>query len=77
VAGVSRHDPKTTHVSTPPRQHKQAGRLHRKCLSLLVFYTLTVLVLRYAFDVELPNPLKDWRHYLGRIPAITVSGFDP
>jgi hypothetical protein len=25
---------------------------------LLIFYTLAVLVLRYAFDVELPNPFK-------------------
>jgi hypothetical protein len=46
---------------------------------LLIFYTLTVLVLQYAFDVELPNPVKflpsHWRHYLGGIPAITVPEF--
>jgi hypothetical protein len=61
-----------------PRRHPSSKLVIfiANALSLLIFYTLTVLVLRYAFDIELPNPLKDWRHYFGRIPPTTVSEFD-
>ena len=73
MAGVSSWGTKT-HAPTPPKQHKQAVVFVAYAPWLLIFYTLAVLVLRYAFDVELPNPFKllpsHWRHYLGYLQSL-------
>ena len=41
-------------------------------ISLLVMYGITVLVFRFAFGVELPNPIDylpdSWREHIPRVP---------